>query len=355
MELDNTTPWQATTFQGWSHSGHLQHILVIKAGYRYERDGQLTPLDSAEDLIPVDEYRDDPVYSSVTKAAELVPFKHGFELLVQGQVEPQPGRRMQRLGVALMRNGQPHWEKQLSLFGPRVWQSHPLTGLRPSDPEPLEPMEIAWEYAFGGISEDGEARCDDNPAGYGWAKRQGRKAKGQPIPQINAEPLITRANKRYVPAGLGPIAPHWGERAKAFETLDKDKALEGSSPYTSATPANLFNCAPSDQQLPHPPQTSDRLVLTHWYADHPEVDIELPEPAMRCVLAAGKKAVRAVRPQWDTLLVNTTDQTLHLIYRLGLNESDLPNSPRIILAEDEATEPSEGQSNSDETRQEGVA
>ncbi|GGX38632.1 DUF2169 family type VI secretion system accessory protein [Saccharospirillum salsuginis] len=355
MELDNTTTWQAQVFQSWAHAGQRQQVLVIKAGYRYERDGTLTPLETTEDLVAVDEYRDDPACSSVSKAAELVPFKQGFELVVQGRVEPQPGKCLQRLGVSLVRDSKAQWEKQLALFGPRVWKSHPLSGLRPSDPGPLEPLDICWENAFGGISESGEARFDNNPAGCGWAERQGRKAKGQPIPQIDQEPLITRANKRYQPAGYGPIAPHWGERTNAFDTLDKDKSQEGGCPYTSSTPENLYNCAPVDQQLSHPPQPGDRLVLSHWYPDHPEVEIELPSPSLRCVLTTGGRPVKAVHPHWDTLMVNTTDQTVHLIFRLGLNDADLPDSPRLVLSEEQASALAGERPEPEALKQEGMA
>jgi len=355
MELDNTTDWQATVFRGWARAGQRQQVLVIKAGYRYERDGTLTPLETTEDLVAVDEYRDDPACSSVTKAAELVPFKQGFELLAQGRVEPQPGKRLQRLGVSLVQDSNVQWEKQLALFGPRVWKSNPLTGLRPSDPGPLEPLDICWENAFGGISESGEARFDPNPAGCGWAERQGRKAKGQPIPQIDREPLISRAGKRYQPAGYGPIAPHWGERSEAFNTLDEGKAQEGECPYTSSTPENLYNCAPLDQQFPHPPTPGDRLVLSHWYSDHPEVQIELPAPPLRCVLMTGGQPAKAVYPRWDTLEVNTTDQTLHLVFRLGLNEADLPVKPRLVLTEDQTQATQDTATEQEARSQEGIA
>lgn len=335
MELDNHTPWQATVLPGWSYKGHRQQTLIVKAGYRFEREGQLTPLDTSRELVSVDEYLGDPESSSVTRAAEMVPFKAGFEILVQGRVEPKPNTRMQRLGLSLVRDGQPWWSKNLALFGPRVWQSHLLTGLFPSEPAPLEPTEIGWELAFGGISEDGDARFDENPAGVGWAKRQGRKAKGQAVPQIDREPFISSAGKHYSPAGYSPVAIHWGERAKAFETLDDGKAQEGDSPYTQATPKNLFNCAPKDQQLPSPPKPGDCLRLNGWYPDHPSVDLALPIPAIRCVLLGSGKAVKVLQPQWDTLLVNTTDQEVHLIFRLSLNEADLPDNPRLTLSEAE--------------------
>lgn len=355
MELDNHTAWQATLFSGWSYQGRHQQILAIKAGYRYERDGRLTPLEASREWVPVDEYQGDPESSSVTKAAELVPFKEGFEILVQGRVEPKPDTRAQRLGVSLIRESRPWWTKELALFGPRVWKPSLITGPYPGDPGLLEPMDISWEYAFGGIAEDGETRFDDNPAGFGWAKRQGRKAKGQPVPQIDMKPYIISAGKRYRPAGYGPIATHWGERAKAFETLDDGGALEGGSPYTQATPRNLYNCAPKDQQLPKPPQAGDRLLLEGWYPDHPSVDIELPTPAIHCVLLMAGKAVRALQPQWDTLLVNTTDQELHLIFRIALNEAELPDNPRLALSEAEDAQTEVNQPEPETSRKEANA
>ena len=352
MDLDNHTRWQATVFPGWSYEGQLQQTLVVKVGYRYERDGRITPLETSRELVFVDEYLGEPESSSVTKAAELVPFKEGFEILIQGRVEPKPDIRLQHLEASLMRDGQPWWSKKLALVGPRIWKSNLIAGLYPGDPGILEPLDICWEHAFGGISDDGEARFDDNPAGYGWTKRQGRQARGKAVPQIEEYPLIRRPGKRYPPAGYGPIAMHWGERAKAFETLDEVKAQEGACPYTQATPRSLFNCAPKDQQLVESPKAGDRLLLKYWYPDHPAVDIDLPKPAMHCVLLGAGKAVKALHPQWDTLIVNTTDQELHLIFRIALNQAELPDDPRLALSETKEIEAMATQSEPEATRQE---
>lgn len=163
------------------------------------------------------------------------------------------------------------------------------------------------------------------------------------MPQIEQEPLITFVTHRRKPAGFAPLAPHWEPRIAAFKTLDADSA-EGLCPYSSNTPATLYNCPPEDQQLPEPPRQGDRLQLKGWYDDAPWLDLALPEPGLEARIVPNQgdsRRVRRLEPIWDTLVIDTTEQRLDLIFRLGIPDTKALAGAQLVLSS--APEP-EGQS-----------
>lgn len=331
MQLDNIeSSLAAALLPGWSLDGRAQHTLTVKAVYNYGLDGKTEPVSEAPPLAFTDEYRDDPDSSSLTVAAETPPFKDGFELLVQGQAEVRTGSSGQWLGVALQRNGQTYWEKRLALLGERRWKRS-LGGLAPSEPNLKgDVIDICWEHAFGGMEENGK-RFDPNPAGMGWAARPGKNAANRPLPYLDRPPFITTVRDRPDPAGFGPIAQHWEPRFAAFQTLDTDQAAEGGSPHGDQTPSWLYNCAPEDQRLKAPPEEGDALWLSGWYRSASDLGIKLPRPTFQVwqVPALGKPT--RIHPSWDTLSVDTTQQTLTLLYRAVLYHDETPAEARICL------------------------
>ena len=331
MQLDNPErSLAAALLPGWSHDSRAQHTLVVKTVYQYDLDGKIEPVSEAPPLVSTDEYRGDPENTSLSVAAETPPFKAGFEILVQGQAELQPGSSGQWLGVALQRNGQAYWEKSFAVLGERRWK-RTMAGLVPTEANiTADTLYICWEHAFGGSDESGK-RFDRNPVGMGWAARAGKQAADRPLPYLDRPPFITSVGDQPEPAGFGPIAPHWEPRLTAFKTLDTEQATEGGSPHSDQTPTWLYNSAPADQRLATPPEPGDLIWLSGWYREASDLRIALPKPAFDVwqLTPLGKR--RRWHPSWDTLTVNTTDRTLTAIYRLALFDDEVDTESRICL------------------------
>ena len=88
MQIENNTPFAAATLPMWHRNRKIHPILVIKTGYRWNDEGQLSALTQDEIIIePVDRYtNDDAENASLEASADMVPFKNGFELLASGQI-----------------------------------------------------------------------------------------------------------------------------------------------------------------------------------------------------------------------------------------------------------------------------
>ncbi|AJQ97987.1 DUF2169 family type VI secretion system accessory protein [Gynuella sunshinyii] len=338
MQLDNHTPWQADLIPGWAFEGQWQQTAVVKIGYQFELDGSLSPLPESAPLNYSDVFADDPESSSLDLCTDTVPFKSGFEILIQGMMYPKPHICAQRLQAKLQQRDKTIWQKTVNIFGPRQWQSS-IWGTAPGKPAPIGQFEPRWEHAYGGNHPEKEERFDSNPVGVCWHKLPKSQLLQHPLPQQEGEPLLLKPGQKRSPAGFGPVASHWSPRVEAFSALDADKAVAGLCPYTQSTPQNLYNYAPADQQLKQPPETDSRLHLQGWYAEAPELVLPLPAPAPQLWRLSEGKKPELLTLTWDTLMVNTSDRQLHLLFRAGIGD-DLynPDTARIMLIDPQSPE-----------------
>ncbi|MCH8530901.1 MAG: DUF2169 domain-containing protein [Saccharospirillum sp.] len=335
MHLDNHSNWSAQTQPGWLRNGQLSHIVVVKASAQFDLGGRITALPQATDLASGDQYHDESEERSLACANEMVPFKQGFEWLLTGQVQAAEGRTAQNVTVAWQRGGQCLQQKTLTLFGPRLWQKS-WAGIVPGDPEPLTDIPLQWELAYGGQFESTEEVLAENPVGQGWYGKHKKAAIGQPMPQIEQEPLLVRAGQQRTPGGFGPLAPHWAPRQKAFTRLDVEALCQGANPYQAQTPADLYNAAPLDQRLEHPPEAGDRLQLKGFYRDEPLLELALPAlmPLVFCRLDT-TRATR-IAMQWDTLLIDTTEQRLDWVFRGAIPVAEAQEQATLVVTDPNA-------------------
>jgi hypothetical protein len=311
LELVNRTAWQAGLFPGWGLDRRHQLTLVVKQSFAFGLDGQLTPLAHGPAIEPADRRYDDPVTSSLAAAGEAVPFKQGGELLIFGTAQPARSElRVMEVEAALDSPTGLRWRKTLRVFGRRVWQRR-LLGAAFSYPQPLEPLPLRYEYAFGGIDKARRALDERNPSGLGFARR-GKVAPQQPLPQIEQGPrFIKSPGDQPAPAGFAPLPSSWAPRSADFLGFNEDGGL---CPYPQPVPPTLYNCAPLDQRFAAF-KGDERLSLRGFFAQTEDaVELPLPRlpPAAFCLI----NGQRAPLPlQCDTLVVRADDQELDLVWR----------------------------------------
>ena len=332
MHLDNQTNWSAQTQPGWLRNGQLCHSVVVKISARFELDGSITPLPQAVELASGDQYIDESEDRSLACANDLVPFKQGFEWLLTGQVQVAEGRTAQNVTLAWVRNGQPLQEKTLALFGPRQWQKT-WVGIVPSEPEPLTDIPLQWELAYGGQDDSGDEVLAENPVGQGWCGKSRKAAIGQAMPQIEQQPLLLRAGQRRTPGGFGPVAPHWAPRQAGFSSLDAEALSHGESPYQPQTPADLYNAAPQDQRLEQSPLAGDAVLLKGFYREAPNLVLTLPTVTPLVFCRADSSRATRLALQWDTLLIDTTEQRLDWVFRGALPMAAVPEEACLVVTD----------------------
>ena len=321
LELANQTDWQAGLFPGWGLDRRFQWTLAVKRTFRFTLDGATEEALPGPELVLADEHRGDPDSTSLTAASEIVPFKQGSEFLLTGTAHPpkQPARVMTTEVVLKFADGRP-WQKVLRVTGRRHWKRGVL-GLMPGDPAPLEPLPIAYEYAFGGIDKQRRAMDLRNRVGLGFAK-DGKVANGQRMPSIEQGPkFIAKPGHQPAPAGYGPIPATWQPRYDDNRDFNEE-AMEsgGGCPYPQNVPPAMYNAAPRDQRFPQPFTGGEEIALRGFFPElEPTVPVRIRLPETRpeaFVQSAGKRSRAEL--VCDTLVVDADAREISLVWRAGI-------------------------------------
>jgi hypothetical protein len=341
LKLDNPTPWQAALYPDWRADLKPQTTLVVKLAYRFDTQGRTEALEPAPPIETADRHHEDNPAASLAAARESVPFKQGGEILCHGTAHP-PGEaaRVMEASLALSRDGSEFWRKTLRITGPRQWHKGLLaTGL--TDPDPLQPLPLRYEHAYGGRDpRDPERRYDFNPTGLGYSARS-RWRGDLAVPQIEIGPDYLRTlSQRPTPAGFGPIAASWQPRLALAPEVDPAALAAGHCPYRQDLPLDLHNAAPLDQRFEQPFQGGELLQLGGLIAGAPAdgISIELPPNRPEAWLIRGRAAPRPIQLLCDTLVVRTDEQEIHLLWR-GAIEAAADATGHILIRPGAIPEP----------------
>lgn len=321
INLQPHTWYQLALTPGWTREGIAAEILVAKASFQYDNTGIVSPLEQSEPLLQADAYPDDDLeHFAPTAINEMVPFKQGAELIFYARAHCQKPRPAFLVKAELTTASGIAWHKEVTVIGPRRWRAS-IWGATFTDPEPITELPISYEYAYGGRHPD---KPDDsfptNPVGLGYLGRGFGKAsyKGMPVPQL--EPIRKRVKSpanQPNPIGLGPIPAHWQPRIEAFSSLDAEKAARLEFPFSGPLPPTAYHSAPGDQWFDQPlagPCTLVLTGLTEGLNEHQPLTLAWNIPTLTLELATSDER-RELTLKADTLIVDTQQRKLHLLYR----------------------------------------
>ncbi|VAW82429.1 hypothetical protein MNBD_GAMMA12-618 [hydrothermal vent metagenome] len=121
----------------------------------------------------------------------------------------------------------------------------------------------------------------------------------------------------------------WSPREELSEGIDEEAATLGTCFYKDDIAENYFNCAPQDQQLSS--TFSGEIMislqnLTQEISGHNTITVKLTldEPEL---WSKEKEDERQWTPVCDTILINTDEQQISLIWRVGIErdrDDDIP-------------------------------
>lgn len=320
---------------GWTVLGETAEILIGKASYQYDLEGNVQPLAESEPLSQSDEYpEDDPENHAPVCFRETVPFKRGSEIVMFATAHCATPRSGFNVEATLSTEDGIQWRKMLSVMGPRTWKSS-LLGAAYSDPEPITELPIRYEYAFGGRNKKKEHDVyPTNPVGRGYVGNGLKKTDLNMVslPQIEAPGnLIKKTSDTPEPQGFGPIPPHWQPRQAAFASLDEDKAASREKyPYSGPLPETAYHSAPMDQWFDKPlhgPASLTLTGLTQGLPEHQTLTIDWTIPSLE-VLWKTRSVEDHITLKADTLVVDTEKRQLHLLYRRAFTQL-----PKRLMAE----------------------
>jgi hypothetical protein len=216
MSFANETPHAALPAPLLEREGRDVVVTHVKATFTVAPDGALRRADvpSAVRVNDVMRAPDDP-RSSVLFPSDIGLEKVGADVVVVGEAVSTRKVLAMDVAVAVKKRIVP-----LRVHGPRVYYEGVL-GVAIGQAAPFERVPIAYENAYGGMSDDLSVVEFANPSGVGVA-RSASDLVGRRAPQIeHPERPHTSAADRHAPVGYGAILSHWSPRKEHAGTFDE--------------------------------------------------------------------------------------------------------------------------------------
>lgn len=201
-------------------------------------------------------------------------------------------------------------------------------------PEPFESIPLIYERAFGGwdrSNPDPESHTFEprNPVGTGFHDKKGKFEEGTQLPNLE-DPArsIVDYGDRPPPAGFGYIAPNWQPRASFAGTYDEKWMKERMPLLPEDFDRRFFNAA-SPGLIASDYLLGAEFVRIENVSKGGRIAFNLPGmQAPNCrVELKGAKDLR-LEPRLDTVIINTDERLLFLIWRA---HTVLKNGPHDVV------------------------
>lgn len=331
LELINNTQYKVGLFPGWDQQRKFQMTMVAKITYNFDDAGELTLSEKQSSICDVDEYRDNPLNSSLINVNETAAYKQGSEMYCYSTAYP-PGKKTQvmEVGVGIIFKNQTEWKKVLRIYGDRIWNKTLLKYVMSNANFINKPIPITYENAYGGQHPDNDDyQWSLNPIGVGF-NHSSFKLLSDKLPNIELGPnFITSPLQKSKPAGFAPIPLFWEPRASSIGTINdgdddtinsfasNDNDGSNMCPYGIDALPTLHHVSPEDQWFDQPFIGGEIIHLRGLMknvAHHKTVKLILPEIKFSSYSIIDN-AAEWIYPVCDTLILNTDDNFLSLIYR----------------------------------------
>jgi hypothetical protein len=331
---------------GQTPAGEPIFSVLLKRSYDIVADRPCVRAAEDRALVPADEFWDSPVNSSVRHESDLVPFKLGTDVVLNGRVHAPGGTPTPWCRATLRIAGR---TKEVLVIGDRT--ARYANGGAPvfTEPLPFVTMDLRYERAYGGtdVYSDPVAifAYPNNPLGRGFAVANTRASvENLPLPNLEdpANPLAPErvcigafANwtKQPFPAGFGWYPGAWMGRTRYAGIMPGDFAAAQKlrHAYAELLPPDQRD-AYLKQQLPAMDfsyfQGASRGLAMPYLSGGEEVWAEnlsptgrthffLPSDMPRIGLDIGR-GVQTGTPVIQTVMVHMEERQLDIVWRCAV-------------------------------------
>ena len=308
-EKYNFTPF-ATDFGFSLDKDGLEFVVaVLKATYSFDPQGHVT-MSERTDMCAVfvqDEYYDQPDNSSLKYPSDIVHFKEGTDIIINGHAYGARSRSIQagfRLGPL---------EKVITVCGERHWDS--VMGMDTVlGPTPFDRMLLSYENAYGGSfmhEKFGLCRYPLNPVGKGFG---GHKAAKLGLPNLEYPGQGIQNIKEPTPASFGAVPCWWRQRSRYAGTFDQTW-LDSRRPLLPADfDHRFYNTVAGDQIYRPKLQGGEPLALIHLHPANENLQIRIPASRFEATFRI-KGRTEIIPMVIDTLVVEPDGNRFFLSYR----------------------------------------
>jgi hypothetical protein len=336
-KVKNNTAFALETLFVADENGVPLCVPVVKATFVISADASVS---LAEEQAPVAQdgiCRGDPATSSYIYEPETAFIKLATDVVLVGHA--YAGSRRATEVLTGIRVGS--IQKLVKVIGDRVLARRSGV-VAVSTPQPFDRIPLTYERAFGGWDRRHpdpdrhrvEAR---NPVGTGFRDPTFETDDEVRLPNLEDPEHPFRAyGECQAPAGFGFVSPNWAPRSQFAGTYDERWADARSPLLPEDFDRRFFNAA-SPGLITSGYLRGDERVIVLNASPEGRLDFELPRiapPACQYELRNGKKASAAT--QLDTVIVNTDDRLLILIWRAHFSLRTGPHDLVVLRVGSEA-------------------
>ncbi|MCC6418735.1 MAG: DUF2169 domain-containing protein [Gemmataceae bacterium] len=329
--VNNATPFALESLFVADEEGRPLLVPVVKATYViHPREG----LALAEKPVPVNaagQFWGDPDTSSYKYEPEVAFIKPATDVVLIGHAHA-PKKGTTEVNVTL-RVGP--LEKAVRVVGDRLW-TKAFLGAAPTDPQAFERVPLTWERAFGGWDRSHPDPAKHtfeprNPVGTGLRQKHGNLEHGIPLPNLEDPRHPLRAyGDTPPPAGFGFTGPSWQPRAAFAGTYDEAWMKDRMPLLPRDFDRRFFNAAAPGLIAPGHLK-GDEAVAVENASPGGRLYFQLPGvPAPQCLVTLAGRPDEHLHTQLDTVIVNTDEKLLFLIWRTHLVVRNGPHDVRSI-------------------------
>lgn len=318
-EFHNHTPFSPLTFETLDLEDDPFQIIILRGSFQIVPGKPLRPTQEQQPVRTSPAYFGAPDHSSLRADDDLAPYKANSDIIVNATAYAPRGIPQARWQVGV-RIGS--FTKDLTVTGPRHWQSRWLRGWVLDAPEPVTAVPLRYEYAFGGqwTHEDATGVCEANPCGLGFVDPAHLSRKERvPAPQIeSATDPIDQLGKYHRPQGFGPLAKSWLPRRSYAGTYNEQWQHERQPKLPEDFCVDFYNCAHPDLVYDGYLEGAETVTLTHLHPSIPQLEFQLPDYALLGAITdrAGFRYGRHFL--LDTVDIDVPTMQVGLVWRLAL-------------------------------------
>jgi hypothetical protein len=333
-EIDNRTPFAFEPLFVSNEAGRPIFAPVLKATYSIGNGGELV---LSERQLPVNlagERCSDPAeVSSYRYEPETAWTKPMTDVVLVGNAQAPKGFvRELEVTFAVGR-----MQKSAIVLGDRTWVKRIGGKIAITDPEPFESMPITYERAFGGWDRsDTDQRNHTfeprNPVGAGFRTKSSSFRDDIRLPNIE-DPArrLKSPGDTVTPTGFGFVSPDWAPRAALAGTYD-DAWMRDRMPLLPRDfDLRFFNAASAGLVSEKPLQGGEPVLLRNLTRAG-DLTFRLPSiPAPSCRVARSRRGDETRTMRLDTVIVNSEDRLLLLLWRTDSAIEAMPDDVRAVV------------------------
>lgn len=321
-DISNRTPFAFEPAFLSDEEGRPAFVPIVKGTFAIAGTGSL----EVAEQRPVNlagEHWGDPETSSYRYEPECAFMKPATDIVLLGHAYSPHSSAIEvpvgiRVGTV---------QKIVTVVGDRDWEPGLSGRIRMTPPLPFERMPLIYERAFGGWDrrDPEQPACElRNPIGTGFRVHWDVP---EPTPLPNLEDpgdRIQTPQDRPAPAGFGFLSPHWLPRASFAGTYDDDWTAERSPLLPRDFDRRFFSAASPGLIAPGYLRGDEPVTVVNA-SPRGQLNFALPSiAAPRVAVTLRGAGVRALNTQLDTLIVDTDEHLVTLIWRAYLTVSDVP-------------------------------